>query len=579
MKITSLVVIFIGILCSLTVTECSENPDSQRIQEIVEQQSHWPIDEYTVFRSPSYPREIEQILPEWASTDCLVMALPYDDAVLDGNLLDFFIEIVKNAIRCVDVILLVDERELISFKEILIRLEAGRLSKYLYKGEDHRIFIIPSRFDTKWIRDYGPFLLFDRQGNPFIADAAYRDVRVGLEPTYTFDTTISSSLNNVFGNIELGQSESLERNEDDSVSMYLAYFLSQKYKKTIPVIRVPFQLCGGEIFFDELGEVFLSSETLFINGGNRLDLELILKHYYGMKNITYLDPLPGDTIKHLDMIFKLVDANTFLVADYPNEVKEEDIYMRYLHDETRRILNENTAVLQERFPNRRIVRMPMPPLKRISNLPDYALELTIHLFESSGYTVPASIEGNSEEWTLERFAFFVYALQKFAEHSEFEAPDILMQILDEGDSQQYSTEEEAMLHHLVEKLISDDPELLKWILESGNQEIESESNLPVTQNALGEYLLSVIFNGLEEDPACYEYVYRTYLNSTFLNGRSRRMLLVPSYSGLEEMEETIRQIYTELYPNTEIVFINSDAIIEQDGAIHCVTITIPKLTP
>ncbi|RJP21600.1 MAG: hypothetical protein C4527_23180 [Candidatus Omnitrophota bacterium] len=558
---------------------CSDPYEQERIKEIVEQQSRQPVDEYTLFRAPSYPRKIERVIPEWKPVEALVVGLPYEDAIANPALFDFYEAIIKNAIRCTDVILLVDERELIAFQEILYRIQAGELNRYLQTGESQRIILLPARLNTKWIRDYGPFFVTDKQHRIFVTDAVYRDVRVANEQTYTFDSSFSAPLADVFGNVELGQAESMERNEDDSAAMYLVYHLNRRHENEVQNIRVPFQLCGGEIFFDGMGDVFLTSESLFINGGHRTDVELLLKYYYGMKNITYLDPLPGDAIKHLDMIFKPVNETTFLVAEYPNDVTDENPYLHYLHNETRRILDNDAALLQRRFPNRRVVRMPMPAFERISKLPSYALQLTLHLFESGGYTIPAPLTETPERWTLRRFAYFVYTLQKIGEYTESDQPAIIFDILKKDDSRRFVNEEEALLNQLVSKLLDDHPDLIQWIIESCRENVKNKtSEYAVTEEELSRFMIGNVFNGAEEEPGNYDYIFRTYLNATYINGASGKILLVPGYTGYEEMEGTVRQIYQDLYPDAEIVFINSDEIILQDGTIHCVTLTIPAFS-
>jgi hypothetical protein len=408
-----------------------------------------------------------------------------------------------------------------------------------------------------------------------VTDSDYRDVRRFGEKPIAFDSSVRSPLTDFFENIESDidhdRVASMERSEDDTVLMYLVHHLNRLHNKNIQIIRVPLQLSGGEIFFDGEGNVFLSSESLFNNGGRRADLEILLRQYFGVSNIVYLEPLPGNAIKHLDMIFKPVDKRTFLVAEYPKEIVEEDVYVEYLHEETRRILDENAAMLQRKFPKNRVVRVPMPSLERVSKLPSFARETTINLFETEGYRAPAELEQTPELWTLSRFAYFLYAIKIMGEFPNGDRSSLLS-ILERGDSRRYADKKEAFLNQLVSKLIHDDPDLIKWVFESFRVNQEQPG---AKVKELDRHLVRYMLDGLEEDPGSYDYVYRTYLNATYLDGPSGRVLLVPSYEGYDEMEKKVRKIYKEVYPDTDIVFINSDEIISEEGAIHCVTTTVP----
>jgi len=481
----------------------------------------------------------------------------------------------------VDVVLLVDERELDSFKSILDEMADWELEKYLGDGETQKIHLIPARFNTKWIRDYGPIFVSGKQGGIYLTDAVYRDVReeAGLSDRFeqfSFDGYLKSAIVKVFGETPLNETDTTDRHEDDSAAMYLASYLQQRHGINIETIRVPFQLWGGDVLTGGEGDIFLSTETLFMNGGRRDDLELILRCYYGMKNVTYLSPLPGETIKHLDMIFKPVDANTMLAAEYPADVKDSDAYMQYLHDETLRMMDRNAKILHQKFPGRRLARMPMPPLKRISKLPAFGLSLTKNLFESKNYEIPKELIDSPEQWTFDKFLYFMNAFMALFNSQDNNEPTDLLGILDVDDPKKYADEDEALLTHLVRMLIANDPKLLDWIAKPYRESAEKGAKAKTTiEQALKKLTKEFVPDDLYANPATYTYIYRTYLNSTYLNGPSGKMLLVPSYEGCEEMEQQVREIYKELYPGAEIVFIESDGIIDQYGAIHCLTVTMP----
>lgn len=75
----------------------------------------------------------------------------------------------------------------------------------------------------------------------------------------------------------------------------------------------------------------------------------------------------------------------------------------------------------------------------------------------------------------------------------------------------------------------------------------------------------------------YNYYYPTYINSIYINTNKGKLLLVPKFSKLEYMEDEIVNIYKKYYSDTKIAFVNSDYIIRQHGALHCITNVLPYI--
>ena len=67
-------------------------------------------------------------------------------------------------------------------------------------------------------------------------------------------------------------------------------------------------------------------------------------------------------------------------------------------------------------------------------------------------------------------------------------------------------------------------------------------------------------------------VWFTYTNSLIVNDT----VLVPVYDGFEDLEEEALAVYQAAAPHLSIYPVNSDKIIPAGGAIHCVTMTVPK---
>ena len=218
----------------------------------------------------------------------------------------------------------------------------------------------------------------------------------------------------------------------------------------------------------------------------------------------------------------------------------------------------------------------MPPIQRLSKLDDALLSLTKALFTARNYSFPSGLISNPERWDTKNFVFLCDVLTRYRKLKSTDETHRLLNVLGPFEGTRFSNEYEAVLNRCVSKLLESDSQLLEWIAASYRTDLKrgGDENLSYKE-LLNQLLADYIREGTLEDPSNYFYVYRSYLNATFINGKSGRLLLVPSYSGYQELEGKVLAAYRELFPDTRIVFINSDEIIKQYGAIHCVTITVP----
>src|SRR5215470_13480654 len=130
--------------------------------------------------------------------------------------------------------------------------------------------------DTRWVRDYGPFFGSDKAGNLYLLDTMYYDVRA--------------------------QNEQTERSNDDLIPYFILDFIRGENINPRS-LRPPLILDGGDFFTDGEGVCFTSTETLLRNGSNKEDMNMLFKLYFGCMRTIYLRPLPGPTVKHVDMFF------------------------------------------------------------------------------------------------------------------------------------------------------------------------------------------------------------------------------------------------------------------------------------
>jgi agmatine/peptidylarginine deiminase len=405
------------------------------------------------------------------------------------------------------------------------------------------IHIVPLAVDSYWVRDYGPVFGETKEGGLCVLDAIYRDVRAeGNDPW---------------------------RLKDDQVPTVLATLLANRHRKeSIHVVRPPLQLWGGDLFVDGQGNGFTSTNTLVMNGGVKEELNVLLRAYYGLKQVTYFEPLPGSTIKHIDMFFRPADERTFLVAQYPEDVATGIPVLDYMHKEARAILERNAQLLRTKFPNAEILRVPMPPLSfekdrrdmlhaSLDQLKQVVLDPADWLLQ--GQLEQKSLPGTFEDYAIE-FACQYGLTDKRGRISSTRSAYMREQVV---RWKGIGNEANDMLNDMIR--------LREKINALARNSPLTQSDRELLQKYQAEY------KALQEEYAL-QTRYKTYLNSLHLKGASNEKVLVPSYRRFRNLEPVVREVYQRAYPRAEVVFIPADELSEQFGAIHCVTCVIPDLS-
>jgi len=137
-----------------------EKEDYKIIEQILAQYKDSEINEYKVFLSPTYPEKEIYVLPEWESTEYFVLAIPYSDGFSNEKITKYFMDIIESAIEYTNVLVLINEDELGALNQLMLNLKELGLYKKIYQSKNqsknYQIKILSTRFNTKWIRDYGP---------------------------------------------------------------------------------------------------------------------------------------------------------------------------------------------------------------------------------------------------------------------------------------------------------------------------------------------------------------------------------------------------------------------------------------
>jgi agmatine/peptidylarginine deiminase len=211
-----------------------------------------------------------------------------------------------------------------------LELDRGRIQFYEAKA-----------LDSIWLRDYGPIFVRRRDDQQmFVVDAAYRDLRMITEETAVSLMGLGPTL----------------RPADDLAPIYFATLLKQ------PFVHPGFALNGGDLYADGQGTLYTSEETVHLNTGDREYVETAFRQFLGVSRTCYLRSLPGPTVKHIDMLFKLVSSTTCLVGQYGEPDQEPELAS--LQRAAAQALDQNAADLAQL--GLRVIRVPMPDITRIT---------------------------------------------------------------------------------------------------------------------------------------------------------------------------------------------------------------------
>ena len=286
------------------------------------------------FQAASHPPKGHvSIVPEWAPARYVVFALPAlrtaDDAYLDllGRLADVCLEQTD-----VEVLVVLGQNDVAARTKWDAIINQRKLDR-------NRLRLVEARsLDSIWIRDYGPiFVRREEDGQLFVVDTAYHDLR----PEAT-DALLTGG--------------SALRPADDLFPIYFSSTLD------LPFLHPGFAMNGGDLYADGRGVLYTSEETLRLNNGDREFLSGMYRAYFGVRQARYLQPLPGPTVKHIDMVFKLASPEVCLVGEYRHLDGNGDLPS--LQRAAARALDENTAQLVGQ--GLQVVRVPMPDIQRIT---------------------------------------------------------------------------------------------------------------------------------------------------------------------------------------------------------------------
>ena len=290
------------------------------------------------FHAHTHPPDGElSLVPEWAPVKAIALALP-DTRTSDPGYVRLLADLTEALVARagVGVIMLIEQSDVLARAKCDEFIDARKLDRRKIE------FYEAKTLDTVWLRDYGPIFVRRRHdGQLFVVDAAYRDVRMMAEEG---------------GAAILGLGTAM-RPSDDLAPIYFATLLNK------PFVHPGFALNGGDVYADGQGQFYTSDETLNLNTGDREYVAGAFREYLGVRQMNYLRSLPGPTVKHIDMLFKLASPTACLVGKY-TAPQGEDADVISLQRAAARALDENATQLERQ--GLKVHRLPMPDITKLT---------------------------------------------------------------------------------------------------------------------------------------------------------------------------------------------------------------------
>ena len=476
------------------------------------------------FVEPTEPVPLNRLIMPWEPVQAVVLALPLSDWQAQPEFRAIFVDMLKVLLPRVKVIALYHEDNYRLLGDLLQSLKGEPdIAPYLDRME-----FLGSGIFSVWARDFVP--VFGRGADDGLVAVTGSFIPVRRMMTVFLTAKSKYQPAEQYFSLVDGANELKGLYGSDRVASALVSNLRARFDVPVSLSRSSIYLLGGDFLPLDGNAALVSGITLDENGGDTLRMDQALREYFGIERVVYLENLPGDTIEHLDFITLPIAEKTILTARVP-EFSGERPYHRYLEAELRGRLTRNRERLEKAFPGRRIVQVPMlPPVldSRDMVIDELFLHCVGSVSSAKGYPLDVS-----------------------------NGPGPL---LDPS---------------------SMDPQVVRGLQSAlGVQRWDR----PADRAQAVAYFLKRPIDELVDRHVEEHIQHRSYINCLYLKTADEgEILLLPRYRPLSEAEvdliqsteAEVEKIYRSLFPEASLHWIDCTRLTPLQGAIHCLTSTVP----
>lgn len=479
---------------------------------------------------PTDPVPLKRLYTEWDETRALAVSTSLVDAIREVKVQDFYRELIAAAIQHVDVVVCYDNFE----SKHLIHFEKLLLQNPTIATHASRLSFAESRAASFWIRDFGPIFALSQENQLIAIDTIYRNVEGEMETFVNAPLDLDSP--DLQQDLNAFISFRKEGRQLDVTPPYLAKHIRQTLSIDCDIVRPPLTLQGGDFIADGAGNVFISEDTILLNGGNKRLVVETIQDYFEAKEVHVLNAFPGNAARHLDLMLKFLSDEVVLYSKAPDTTASQSASARLLARQAKQAQDTNLAYLSKKFSRLRQVPLPSPAL-----------------IEDSPAMVTSTIVAQVLATVCEEIG--INYLSYLA--------------LPQGDPKKLSADKMIAkhFHSTVGKALN----------------FNNREDLDLA----AQHFLHAPLEQLESVHVSYTTVYRSYANSIILKHAKGTTLLLPRYrpakgetlEQMQEMEKQVEAAYATAFPKATFEWINSDYMAKELGALHCVSITIPQVAP
>jgi len=461
----------------------------------------------------SPPVPLQRLATEWEPQRALVLSMSFPEAMAAPDIALFQVQLLAIAHHYNEIFIFCEHDHNQAHSYFLSLIDQHPEAAAILA----KTHFVDSRNLMRWARDFGPIFGYDASGGLVAIDFVYRNLNRDMEEVATQNSESFRKFMTLQG---------------DAMPVDVAVHLQQYYDLPVQIVRPPLWMDGGDIVHDGRGNVFVSTQTLIRNGGNRHSLEELFRLYFGATKLHVMEPLPGATVNHLDMILKFVDANTVMLPEFiPAPAESLNRYRLNLSNQVKSVLAQNEAYLKKHLPHLKIIKVPMPPILFMSN---------------------TEILAEAESMFLR-----IVALQKGV------MPGREIDQLTEVARKDL---ERRMRASIVEEIGYVD----FTTIEGFNRVLKHYGQMPMDK-----------YFDLHSESVTR---YRSYINSVFLHSSNgKHGFILPRFTSqdpiesrqLSEWEQQAEAAYRVAWPQAQMHWINCDSMVTDSGFIHCVTVTVP----
>ncbi|MDQ8201807.1 agmatine deiminase family protein [Pelagicoccus sp. SDUM812003] len=480
-----------------------------------------PVSEPT----PAVP--VGRIATEWETARAVAVNVSIRETLEVEEILQLYLDLATAVTPYVPLLVGYDPVEEGSLGRFRERLRE-RLGEDLGPGG---LLFMPTYTRSSWIRDYAPIFAYTDDGYLVSIDPVSRL----LEPEMEAFANLPSSLERRERTRPFGRFQNFRNSsrKDDLAPVHIARFLRQTLEMECELSKPALHLQGGDFLTDGLGNIFISEDTFLRNGGQRLRMLSVFEKYFRAKSLHVLEAPPGAAAKHLDMTMKFTSSDTILISEPPVATKDATPYLEYIARTCAHNFNTNIQYLRSRFPEKRVILVPSPPLLAVSD-EVFSQWLTVRIVES----------------VCERLGI------------DFES------YLKDARTGLKDAENQRRIDAHIRALVGPD--------------VETESHEGRT--LLAKAVLGESVEQLRSDYVPSSIGYRSYTNSLLIKNRNgAEAVILPRYKPKShepvelfvQLEQSVEAAYREALPNAKLHWVDCDFMAQRSGAIHCLTLSIP----